>query len=272
MNKKCISVLLIAAVCLLLPVSALGEAEGNTGSTNPGGIEITVDGVPLEDVLGALSGMFVDELEKSMSEAVGEMNGIFSGLADDLSADLAELAGSLNGLNDEEWRLTIPELSVDEQIRRSAYDHALALREAQLAGNADKGAQMAKASTPEGRNFIIYMYDENGLAQAVQNAVDSGTLGETKAFLGSDDGRYEYRILSVLYLSPSEQPDAMFNQTDLSDGQAFEAYTDYAAEHAVVTYDEPLGLGGNLLTLVIWGAEEADWLMLVMQEQPFLLE
>ena len=64
----------------------------------------------------------------------------------------------------------------------------------------------------------------------------------------------------------------MFNQTDLSDGQAFEAYTDYAAEHAVVTYDEPLGLGGNLLTLVIWGAEEADWLMLVMQEQPFLLE
>jgi len=272
MNKKCISVLLIAAVCLLLPVSALGEAEGNTGSTNPGGIEITVDGVPLEDVLGALSGMFVDELEKSMSEAVGEINGLFSGLADGLSADIAELAGSLKGLSDEEWRLTIPELSVDEQIRRSAYDHALALREAQLAGNADKGAQMAKASTPEGRNFIIYMYDENGLAQAVQNAVDSGTLGETKAFLGSDDGRYEYRILSVLYLSPSEQPDAMFNQTDLSDGQAFEAYTDYAAEHAVVTYDEPLGLGGNLLTLVIWGAEESDWLTLVMQEQPFLLE
>ena len=45
----------------------------------------------------------------------------------------------------------------------------------------------------------------------------------------------------------------MFNQTDLSDDQAFKAYADYAAGQAVVTYDEVLGLGGNLLTLVIWG-------------------
>lgn len=268
MNKKWISLLLVAAVCLILPVSALGEEEAHTG-----GIEITVDGVPIEDVLGALSGMFVDALEKNMGEAVGEMNGIFSGLADDLSADLAELAESLNGLSDEEWRLTIPELSVDAQIRRSAYDHALDLYEAQRAGNADKGAQMAKASAPEGRNFIIYMYDENGLAQAIRDAADSGMLGETKVLFGSDDGRYEYSVLSVLYLSPSDQPDAMFNQTDLSDDQAFKAYADYAAGQAVVTYDEVLGLGGDLLTLVIWGAEEeADWLTLVMQEQPFRLE
>ena len=199
MNKKWISLLLIAAFCLLLPVSALGEGET---SEHTGGIEITVDGVPIEDVLGALSGMFVDALEKNMGEAVGEMNGIFSGLADDLSADLAELAGNLNDLNDEKWRLTIPELSVDAQIRRSAYDHALDLYEAQRAGNVDMGAQMAKASTPEGRNFIIYMYDENGLAQAIRDAADSGTLGETKVLFGSDDGRYEYSVLSVLYLSP----------------------------------------------------------------------
>ena len=61
--KKRIAMGIIACLLLSLPFTAAGEAANQ-------GIDITVNGVPLEEVIGTASGMFTDAVEENMGEMI----------------------------------------------------------------------------------------------------------------------------------------------------------------------------------------------------------
>jgi len=265
-NNTWIAVLVMIGILLSLPFSAMAEADA-------GGIEITINGVPVEEVIGAASEIFADVVEENTSQAIDGLNAVFDEFAKGFSEGLGEMEGLVDGLINDSWGLSFPELGMEEEIRRSSYDNALDLYKAQLSGETDKSLRIAMDTQEGCGNSIVYVYDEGPLTETVLEAMENDTLGIGFASFGPGNYRSLHRIHAVLYLTPSDEPFAICNMTDLRDEQKLEAYTDYVIEHAVKIEDPEFKDGGPLMTIIIWGPDEnADWLTLVTQEEPMLLE
>lgn len=86
--KKRIAMGIIACLLFSLPFMAVGEAANQ-------GIDITVNGVPLEEVIGTASGMFTDAVEENMGEMIDGLNGVLSEFAQGFSENLGEIEDAL---------------------------------------------------------------------------------------------------------------------------------------------------------------------------------
>ena len=281
-SGRWISILVIICMLQLIPFSAMGEANSTTANTgdddeqsgfNLNDIEITVSGIPIEDLIGAAAGIFSEALEENMGDAIDSMNGVFGDFAEEMSGDLGEIEMILGSLMDDTWFLNIPAVSFDIMIKRSTYDNALDLYLAQLNGEIGREGRIALNSTVNCLNNIIYIYDENGIIPAITDSVEEGSFGERETIFGWEGYTGTYAVSSVLFLSPSDEPYAMCNMTDLSKEQQFEAYRDYVSAHATKNYDVGLEYGDQIVTIIFWNEEaDADWLTVVAKEVPMLLE
>ncbi|MBQ4089296.1 MAG: hypothetical protein IJC56_05365 [Clostridia bacterium] len=261
--KRYIAILISICLFQYIPISALGDTQGISLDD----IEITVNGVPIEELIGTAAGMFSDAFEENMMEVLDGLNEVFGEFADDMSGDLDEIEMILGSMIDDTWSLNMPAVSFDTMIKRSAYESALDLYMAQLDGNTDKGSKFAQKSTEASGNDIIYIYDDGNLIPEILKAVYDGSLGENDIRFGSDDCDRTYKVSAVLYLAPSDEPFAMCNMTDLSDERHFEAFRDYIYENAVMNYDVPFEYEDQILTLIFWnGDEDSDWLAVVAKE------
>lgn len=272
-------VLLIASILQILPVQAIGEGNEENGTEaersgfNLNDIEISINGLPVEDVIGAASGMFADAIEENMGEAIDGLNDIFGEFAESFSADLGELGTMVDSLIEETWVLKMPAVSFDTTIKRSVYDNALDLYKAQADEETGRYGRIALDAVEGCGNNLIYIYDETELITAILESVEVGTFGESEITFGLEGYYGAYVVSAVLFLSPSDEPFAMCNMTDLSDEQRFDAYRDYVDEHAVKNYGEPLEYGDQLLTIIFWNQDaEADWLTVVAKEIPTMIE
>jgi len=86
--KKRIAMGIIACLLFSLHFTAAGEAANQ-------GIDIRVNGVPLEEAIGTASGMFADAVEENMSEMIDGLNGVFSEFAQGFSESLGEIEDAL---------------------------------------------------------------------------------------------------------------------------------------------------------------------------------
>ena len=86
--KKRIAMGIIACLLFSLHFTAAGEAANQ-------GIDITVNCVPLEEVIGTASGMFADAVEENMSEMIDGLNGVLSEFAQGFSESLGEIEDAL---------------------------------------------------------------------------------------------------------------------------------------------------------------------------------
>lgn len=276
---KWIAILMIGCILQMIPVQAIGEggAEKGTaaeqGGFNLNDVQITISGVPIEDVLGAASGMFADVVEENVSEAVDGLNGIFGELADGLNEGLGEIDSMVGSMIEDTWYLKIPDVLIDAGIKRSPHDNALELYHAQNDGTTTKAPRIAMDTAEGCGNNIIYIYDEAAAIPAILAAVENGTFGENEIIFGLEGNYGTYVVSAILFLSPSDEPYAMCNMTDLADEERFNAYRDYINEHAAKNYDEPIEYGDQLLTIVLWNQDEnADWLTVVAKEIPTKIE
>lgn len=274
-----IVVLLIVGILQILPVQAIGEGNAENGTEagqsgfNLNDIEISINGLPIEDVIGAASGMFADAIEENMGEAIHGLNDVFGEFAESFSADLGELGTMVNSLIEETWILKMPAVSFDTTIKRSVYENALDLYKAQVNGETGTGGRIALDTVEGCGNNLIYIYDETELITAILESVEAGTFSESEITFGLEGYYGTYVVSAVLFLSPSDEPSAMCNMSDLSDEQRFNAYRDYVYEHAERNYDEPLEYGDQLLTIVFWNQDaETDWLAVAAKEIPAMLE
>ena len=281
-SKRWIAILVSICVLQLIPFSAIGEANSGISDdddkteqsgVNLNDIEITVSGIPIEDLLGAAAGMFTEALEENMGDAIDGLNGVFDEFAEEMSGDLGEIEMILGSMIDDTWRLTIPAASFNTVIKRSAYDNALDLYNAQLSGETGKEGRIALNSTEGCLNMIIYIYDDGGINPANIEAIDDGAVGEREIIFGLEGYTGTYAVSAVLFLSPSDEPYAMCNMTDLTQERQFEVYRDYVTEHATKKYDVHLEYGDQILTIIFWNDNsDADWLTVVAKEVPMMLE
>ncbi len=77
-----------ACLILVLPFTAMGE-------DNTQGIEITINGIPLEEAIDTASGMFADAVEENMSEMINGLNDVFSEFAQGFSESLGEIGDAI---------------------------------------------------------------------------------------------------------------------------------------------------------------------------------
>lgn len=279
--KRWMVLLTILCILQIIPFSAMGETDSaaNAGDDeeqsgfNLNDIEITVGGIPIEELFGTAAGMFSEALEENMGDAIEGLNSVFGEFAEEMSDGLGEMETRLGSMIDDTWLLNIPAVSFEAMIRRSSYDDALDLYKAQLSGETGKEGKMALNSTENGLNHIIYIYDENGLIPAIVGSVEDGSFGDREIIFGLEGYTGTYAVSSVLFLSPSDESYAMCNMMDLSEEQQFEAYRDYVSAHAMKNYDVSLEYGDQIVTILFWNEDaDADWLMVVAKEVPMLLE
>lgn len=280
--KRWIAMLVSICILQLIPFSAMGEANHEAANgedeTTQGGInlidmEITVSGIPIKDFFGVAAGMFTEALEENVGDAIDGLNGVFGEFAAEMSGDLGEIEMVLDSMIDDTWLLNIPAVSFNAMIKRSAYDNALDLYNAQLSAKTGKEGRIALTSTEGCMNNIIYIYDENVVISSIAEAVENGIFGEREIVFGLEGYTGTYAVSSVLFLSPSDEPYAMCNMTDLTQKQQFEAYRDYVTEHATKSYDVPLEYGDQIITVIFWNEDsEADWMTVVAKEMPMMLE
>lgn len=277
--RRLIVVLLIASILQIFSVQAIGEGNEENGTDaersgfNLNDIEISINGLPIEDVIGTASGMFTDAIEENMGEAINGLNDIFGEFAESFSADLGELGTMVDSLIEETWVLKMPAVSFDTTIKRSVYDNALDLYKAQVNEETGTYGRIALDTLEGCGNNLIYIYDETELITAILESVEAGTFSESEIIFGLEGYYGTYVVSAVLFLSPSDEPSAMCNMTDLSDEQQFNAFRNYIDEHAAKNYDEPFEYGDQLLTIVFWNQDAgADWLTVVAKEIPTMLE
>lgn len=275
--RRLIVVLLIVGILQILSVRAIGEGNAENGTEaersgfNLNDIEISINGLPIEDVIGAASGMFTDAIEGNMGEAINGLNDIFGEFAESFSADLGELGTMVDSLIEETWVLKMPAVSFDTTSKRSVYDNALDLYKAQVNEETGTYGRIALYAVEGGGNNFIYIYDETELITAILESVEDGAFSESEITFGLEGYYGTYAVSAVLFLSPSDDPSAMCNMTDLSDEQRFNAFRNYIDEHAAKNYDEPLEYGDQLLTIVFWN-QDVDWLTVIAKEIPTMLE
>jgi len=123
--RRLIVVLLIASILQIFSVQAIGEGNDEKGTEaersgfNLNDIEISINGLPIEDVIGTATGMFTDAIEENMGEAINGLNDVFDEFAENFSADLRELGTMVDSLIEETWVLKMPAVSFDTTIKRS---------------------------------------------------------------------------------------------------------------------------------------------------------
>lgn len=76
--------------CLLL-----GLLFAAAGETADRGIDVRVNGIPLEEAIGTAAGMFADAVEENISEMINGFNGVFSEFAQGFSESLREIKDAL---------------------------------------------------------------------------------------------------------------------------------------------------------------------------------
>lgn len=84
------AMLLLAAV--LTPTLSVAE-EG----VDIGDIEISINGMPADEVIGDAAEMFMSALEENLGEAIEGLNGVFDEFAVDMSEELDAIAALLSG-------------------------------------------------------------------------------------------------------------------------------------------------------------------------------
>jgi len=87
-NKKRIAAMVMTGLILCSFLSTIAEAEEK-------GIEITYNGIPIEEAIGTASGMFADAVEENMSEMIDGLNDVFSEFAQGFSESLGEIEDAL---------------------------------------------------------------------------------------------------------------------------------------------------------------------------------
>ncbi len=280
--KRWIAILVSICVLQLITFSAMGDTNSETTNeeeeSSQNGIklddvEINVSGVPIEDLFGTAFDMFTEVFEENMGDMLEGLNGVFGEFAEEMSEDLGEIETILGSMIEGTWLLNIPAVSFDAKIRRSAYDNAFDLYEAQLNGETCKEGRIALNSTEGSLNDILYIYDGSEIITSITKAIEDGEFGEQEIVFGLEGYTGTYAVSSVLFLSPSDEPYAMCNMTDLTQEQQFESYRDYVTEHAVKNYDVLLEYGDQILTVIFWNEDsEAEWLTVVAKEVPMMLE
>lgn len=86
--RKMIAIWIIVCLLVSLLFAALAETDGQ-------GIDITVNGIPIEEVIDTASGMFADAVEENMSEMIDGLNDVFSEFAQGFSESLEEIEDAL---------------------------------------------------------------------------------------------------------------------------------------------------------------------------------
>lgn len=264
------TVLVLICFLLMLPLSALGEAEQS--ADEPIEIEITVNDVPLEDWLGAATEMFTDAVEENVDEAVEGLNGVFADFARDMTGALGEMETVLGSM-DERWYLKMPAIAFDACIRRSAYADVQELYDAQMNGEADTESKLAMKSTETSGNSIVYVRDEGEIIPAILQSMQENVFDKYEVMFGLEGWIGTYEVSSVLHLPPSDELYALCGMTDLTDEAQFDAFRDSVTGLAMANYEESIVYGDRILTVVFWPADaEGDWLVFVAKEVPVLLD
>lgn len=292
MRVKWLAAMIAVCALLVLPFSAMAEADGSDAinlseldlnnidilidgvpleelleGLDCSNIEIVVDGVPLGNVLDTAGRLFADALEENVEVAIEGLNDVFTGFANDFSNDLGTIFG---GAAEESWVLKIRDVELDKTAVRSAYDSALELYEAQMSGECDGNARIARDWTQGCANNIVYIYDDEGIIPAILGAVEDESLAYEDIVFSQEGLFGTYWPVSVSYIEPSDE---LCRMTEFEDEQQFEQFRSRVTEKAVKVYDEPLEYGDTVLTLVFWNEDaDAQWLCLVAKEVPVLLE
>lgn len=259
-------------VLLMLPFAALCEQDDGAKGIVLEDIEILINGVPVEEVIGAASDMFADSLEQNMGEAIQGFNSILDAFASDLSNDLKEIETVVGSMIEERWLLNIQPVAFNAFIRRTACSNALELYQAQISGETDKSGRIAK-DCAQGGHSIVYLFDEGTLMNDIMNAVHQDEFGQGELIFGLEGYTGNYQVVAVAKTPASAEPDALCNMTDLSDEEQFETFRDQIAAGLVKEFDGPLECGDSVLTIIIWNQETAsEWLAVIAREVPMLLE
>lgn len=282
MNRRRIALAVVVCLLQILPLFAMAETDGNRTKSETesglswlevGSVEITVGGVPVQEVLGTAGGMLKDAVEENVGEAIGQLNGIFGQFAEEMSGDLKEIEGLIGSMMEDTWILKIPAVSFDTVIMRSSCESALELYKAQLSGEIGKESRIALNPKEGCSNSIVYIYDEGNILPAIREAVESGRFGENEIIFGREGFTGTYEVSAVMLLTPSAEATAICDMTDLSDETQFEAYRNYVSEYGAKDYNVSFEYGDQIVTIVFWNEDaSADWLAVVAREVPFMLE
>lgn len=275
-GRRWIVIGMIVCMLFMVPFAAASETEAeqteNSGWTL-NDIEININGMPLGDVLETAGGMFADAVGEHVGEAITGLNEVFGEFAEDFSADLKELGGTVDGMIEDTWRLQIPAVSLNETIKRSEWNSAMELYLAQTGGETGKGARIAAGTEENSGNNIIYIYEDGDMMEEILAAAENGSLAEQNSVFGMEGFYGEYAVCAVTYLPASEEEGAMCDMVDLSDEEQFDAYRDYVMEHAAQTFGEAMAYGDRLVTIIFWNEEsDGQWLTIVGKEVPVALE
>lgn len=272
---------LAISLFLAIPFSAICE-DGMTSSEDENGfglfgldfsdIEITIDGVTLHEVLDVASGMFADAVEENVGMAVEGLNEVFGEFSEGFSEDLGEIGTMIEGKIYDSWLLRLPAVSFDTKLRRSTYDSAFELYDAQITGKTDKDGRIASYAADGCGNSVVYIYDETDLRSAILESVEKGLFNKDEIMFGLEGECCNYAVSAVLTVSGSDEARALCDMTDLTDEEQFNFFINMVTENAAVSYDEPIFYGNWVLTMVFWNQDVEDWLVIVAKEVPVLLE
>ena len=186
---------LFFVVCLLLviPFSSTGEESmaDSEGETDFGffgldftDIELTIGGMPLGEVLDVASRMFADAVEENVGMAVEGLNGVFDEFSEGFSEDLGEMGAMIGSMINDSWLLKLPAVSFDTEIRRSTYECAFELYDAQINGKADKDSRIASYAADGCGNSVVYIYDETDVSSAILDSVEQGLFDKYEIIFG----------------------------------------------------------------------------------------
>lgn len=171
-ERKWTAMLVAACVFLMIPFSAMGEAD--TGAQDAGG---TIFGVPLEDLPGGAGSALKEAAEEAVSETADELGGIFGAFAEEMSKGLGDIADALGGESDEKWFLKLPGIPFETVIGRSPCDLSMDLYNAQFSGEADRDGRIARSWTEETSCSVVYLWDEGETVPAIREAARKGIFG-----------------------------------------------------------------------------------------------
>lgn len=168
--------------------------------------------------------------------------------------------------------LIVPGMPVSGIVTYSAYDNALDLYNAQLAGKeADQGMKLAADSAEGSGNYIVYVPDLSGkdAYEAFEALYDySVPYTDTQMLFGPLDDLESYKIFALLQSAPSDDPDALCNLAQIGDAEELLNYARALVYNASRLTATKLHENENLLTVVIWDEEHTDkWLMIVAQKE-----
>ena len=91
MKRRWLAILTGIIALMVFTSAAMGESDA-------AGIEITVGGIPLEEMIGAASEMFADAVEENMGNAIQGLNDVLNEFAGGFSRDLAKIGDTMKNI------------------------------------------------------------------------------------------------------------------------------------------------------------------------------